>query len=121
MPLVVTAVMADRQVVLVAATPFAERLNMLQRGVLGLHMLTTDPARHFAMQLARDRFVDLFAGVSGFTHAMRSRLQVGGQFNAIASRGLGGVQRGVSAVVQQVRRCQGATSSGASNTCGDRD
>ena len=62
MPQVVAAVMADGQVFLMAVAAFAQRLNVLKRGVGVRHMLPADPTRHHAMQLARYRFVDFVAG-----------------------------------------------------------
>ena len=44
--------MADGEVFLVTIATFAERLNVLQRGVGVRHMRPTDPTRHHAMQLA---------------------------------------------------------------------
>jgi len=61
MPLVVTASVADGQVLLVAAATFAQRADVLKGGVLRLHMFTAHPAWHFAMQLARHRFVNFVA------------------------------------------------------------
>ena len=69
-PQVIAAVVANRQVVLVAATPFTQRLNVLQRGVLVCHVGTAHPARHGAVQLAGYRFVDFVAGVGGLAHAV---------------------------------------------------
>ena len=61
-PLVVTAVMADGQIVLMAVAAFAQWLDVFECGVSVRHMRPADPARHHAMQLARYRFVDLVAG-----------------------------------------------------------
>ena len=49
MPLVVAAVMADGQVLLMAVATFAQGLNVLQRGVGMRHVLATNPTRHNAM------------------------------------------------------------------------
>ena len=70
MSLVVATVMADRQVLLMAAAPFAQRLNMLQRGVLRRYMLAAHPARHRAMQLAGHCSVNLVAGVRQLAHTI---------------------------------------------------
>ena len=55
----VAAVVADGQVVLVAVAAFAERLNVLKRGLCMRHRLTAHPTRDHAMQLARNGFVNL--------------------------------------------------------------
>ena len=62
MPQVVAAIMADGEVFLVAIATFAQRLNVLKRGVGMRHVLPADPTRHHAMQLARYRFVNFVAG-----------------------------------------------------------
>ena len=63
--------MADGQIVLVAVTTFAQRLDVLKGGLRMRHMRTADPTRHHAMQLARYRFVDFVAreleATQGFT------------------------------------------------------
>ncbi len=59
---VVAQRMADRQVLGVTVAPFRQRLDMLERGCLVRHMFTTDPARHPAMQLPENSFVDFVAG-----------------------------------------------------------
>ena len=58
MPLVVANRMTDGQVGLMAVAAFAERLNVLQRGVNDVDMLATHPTRHLAMELASDGVVD---------------------------------------------------------------
>ena len=45
-----------------AVAPFAQGLDVFQRGVLWCHRLATDPAGHDAVQLAGHGFVDLVAG-----------------------------------------------------------
>ena len=62
MPQVVAVVVADGQVFLVAVAAFAQRLNVLKRGIGMCHMLPADPTRHHAMHLARYRFVNFVAG-----------------------------------------------------------
>jgi hypothetical protein len=62
MTLVVAAVMADGQIILVTVAPFTQGLDVFQRGVGMRHMLATNPTRHHAMQLAGDRFVNFVAG-----------------------------------------------------------
>jgi hypothetical protein len=66
--LVVAKVVANGQVVLVAAAPFAARLDMFQCGGFGQHMFATYPARHDAVQLARYGFVDFQAGKGQGAH-----------------------------------------------------
>jgi len=74
--LVVAAVMADGQIFLVTVAAFAQRLNVLQRGIGMRHVLPADPTRHHAMQLARYRFVNFVAGeleaAQGVTSPKRS-------------------------------------------------
>jgi hypothetical protein len=77
MPLMVTTVMADRQIVLMAAAAFTQRLNVLQRGIGMRHMLPANPTRHRTMQLARYRFVDLVAGELETTQSVTSSAQSG--------------------------------------------
>ena len=72
MPLVVAAVMADRQILLVAVATFAQGLDVLQRGLRVRHMLATHPTRHHAMQLAGHRFVNFVAGELETAHALIS-------------------------------------------------
>jgi hypothetical protein len=62
MALVVAAVMADGQVVLVAVATLTQGLNVFEGGLFMGHMRPADPTRHHAMHLARDRFVDFVAG-----------------------------------------------------------
>jgi hypothetical protein len=61
MACVIALCVTDGQIVLVAAAAFAARLNMLKRSFLQWHMLTANPARHLAVQLARYGFVDFQA------------------------------------------------------------
>ena len=58
MALVVAAAVADSQVFDMAAAAFAQRLNVFQRSVTRQHMLATHPARHHAMHLTRNRFIN---------------------------------------------------------------
>ena len=51
-----------------AVAAFTQRLNMLQRRVRCLNMRAANPARHLAMQLARDGVVDFDSGVGEFAH-----------------------------------------------------
>jgi hypothetical protein len=62
MPQVIAAVVTDSQIVLVAATTFAQGPDVFQCGFGLCHRLTTHPTRHHTMQLARDRFVNFVAG-----------------------------------------------------------
>ena len=52
MPLVITPVMADGQVLQMAVAAFAQGLDVLQRGVGGRHVFAAHPAGHHAMHLA---------------------------------------------------------------------
>ena len=61
--LVVAQRMADGQVSLVAVAAFAQGLNVFQRCIKQLYMLTTYPARHLAVQLTGDGVVDFLASV----------------------------------------------------------
>ena len=66
---VVAHVMADRQIFQMATSTFAQRFDVLQGSGIWQHMLTTDPARHHAMHLPSDRFVDLVTRVGKFAHS----------------------------------------------------
>ena len=68
MPLVVAKLVTDGQILNVAVAAFAQGLDMLQRGCFMQHMLTTHPAGHHAMQLARHSFVDFVAGKGQSAH-----------------------------------------------------
>ena len=64
MALLIATRMADCQIVLVAGSALATWLNVLQRGVFHRHVFATHPARHLAMQLDGDGFVNSNSGVS---------------------------------------------------------
>jgi hypothetical protein len=74
MACVIASAMANGQILQVAVTAFAKWLDVLKRRIGRRHMLSTDPAWHGTMQLARNRFVDFVAGVAEFAHTgCRSR------------------------------------------------
>ena len=60
--------MADREILRMAAAAFAQRLDVLQRGIHPRHVLAAHPARHLAMQLPGYGFVDLVAGEAQAAH-----------------------------------------------------
>ena len=68
MTLTIAHRMADGEVFCMAVAALAERLNVLQRGGVRRHMFAANPARHGAMQLTRDRLVDLVAGMAQSAH-----------------------------------------------------
>ena len=68
MALVIAAVMANGQVIQMAASAFAQWSYVLQRGASGQNMFSTDPAGHLAMELARHGFVNLVAGKAQAAH-----------------------------------------------------
>ena len=70
MSLTIAAFVADGQVVSMAVTAFAARLDMLQRGGFRHDMLTANPARHDTMQLTGDGLVHLDAKVLQTAHEM---------------------------------------------------
>ena len=72
MALVVAGVVADGQVVLVAATALALRLDVLQGGVLKCDMFAAHPARHHAVHLPRHGFVNFDANKRQRTHAVNA-------------------------------------------------
>ena len=74
MSLVVAVPVADGQVLNMAVAAFAQRLNVLQRGIAHIHMQAAHPAGHLAMQLAGDGFVDFQARVGEFAHGVGGRL-----------------------------------------------
>ena len=55
--------MADSQIGLMTVAAFAYRLNVFQRCVNHVDVLTANPARHLAVQLAGDGVVDFLPGV----------------------------------------------------------
>ena len=63
MTLLVARRVTDGQIFDVAVAAFAQRLNVLQTRVNPFDVLAAQPARHLAMQLAGDGFVDFQAGV----------------------------------------------------------
>ena len=69
MALLVAMGVADGQIFLVTRSAGTARLNMLQRGVLYRHVLATHPARHLAMQLHCDSFINSNSGISKTAHA----------------------------------------------------
>ena len=55
--------MTDSQICLVTVAAFAERLNVFQRCVNHVDVLTTHPARHLTVHLAGNDVVYFLAGV----------------------------------------------------------
>ena len=70
MPLVVTVPVADRQVVDMAVAAFAQWLDMFKRCISYFDMQAAHPARHLAVQLPGDGFVNFQAGVGWFAHEL---------------------------------------------------
>ena len=68
MPVSIALVMTDCQIFCVAVATVAQGLNVLQRCRLGCHMFAANPARHYAMKLARNDFVNLVTRKTQFTH-----------------------------------------------------
>ena len=68
MPVSIALVMADCQIFCMAVATIAQGLNVLQRCRLGRHMFAANPARHYAMKLARNDFVNLVTRKTQFTH-----------------------------------------------------
>ena len=76
MALLIAHRVADGQIGLVAVAAFAQGLDVFKRGVHHVHMLTTHPARHLAVQLAGDGVVDFLADVGWFAHVFDVLLTV---------------------------------------------
>ena len=68
MALVVAYGVGDGEILHMAAAAFAEWLDVLQRGILGFHMLATNPARHRSVQLAGHGPVNLQARMTQLAH-----------------------------------------------------
>ena len=68
MTLLVANRMAYGQIGLMAVAAFAQGLDVFQRCINHVDVLTTHPARHLAVQLAGDGVVDFLAGVGWFAH-----------------------------------------------------
>jgi hypothetical protein len=71
MALVVAAAVADGQVLDMAATAFAQGLNVFECGLGWQNMFAAHPAGHHTMQLARDGFVNLVPSESEFAHSAK--------------------------------------------------
>lgn len=71
MALVVTDIVADRQIFRMAISTFAQGLDVFQRGRNWQHMLAANPAGNNPMQLAGHGFVNFVAGVRKSAHDLQ--------------------------------------------------
>jgi ankyrin repeat protein len=64
MALMIATAVANRQVFNMTVAALAERLDVLKCGIGWQYMFAAQPARHAAMQLAGNSFINFVAGVT---------------------------------------------------------